>query len=85
MREKIAVEAKLTPVKEFLSEKGYTVDSLDFNQDSSKKLQNYDAFIITGMNKNFMGITDTDTKAVVIDATGLSADQVYNELKSRFS
>jgi hypothetical protein len=85
MREKIAVEANLTPVKDFLSKKGYTVESVNFSEDSSQKLNNYDAFVITGLNKNFMGMSNIDTKAVVIDATGMTPNEVFDDLKSRFT
>ena len=36
------------------------------------------------MNKDFLGMHNTNIKAVVIDAGGLTPEQVYNELKLRF-
>jgi hypothetical protein len=81
MKQKIAVEPSLTPIAEFLSSRGYDVQKLS----TGEKLRNVDAYIITGMNKNLMGIGDTDTRAVVIDATGLTGQQVYQELQGRFS
>lgn len=84
MKQKIAVEPTLTPVKDFLSSKGYNVESINFGEALTTKSNQYDAFIVTGMDKNFMGIHDTNTKAVVIDAKGLTPEQVYHELQIRF-
>jgi len=79
----IAVEHDLTPVKELLSNKGYSVESIDISKEYSNKLDKYDALAVRGMNDNFMGINDTGTKAVIIDAKGMTAEQVYDELRSR--
>lgn len=81
MKQRVAVEPSLTPVADFLSSKGYDVRKLS----TSEKSDNVDAYIITGMNNNLMGISTTQTKAVVIDATGMTAEQVYHELQDRLS
>ena len=84
MKQKVAVEPGLTPVREFLSNKGYTVETIDLSKEYTKQMDKYDAFIVTGMNNNFLGVNDTNTRAVVIDASGLTAEQVYHELQLRF-
>jgi hypothetical protein len=84
VKQKVAVEHNLTPVKDFLSQKGYDVESMDFSREYSKEAGKYDAIIVTGLNKDFLGMHNTNTKAVVIDAGGLTPEQVYNELKLRF-
>jgi len=84
MKPRIAVEPALTPIKDYLIDKGYQVDSINLKEEPSKQSEKYDAFIITGMNKDFMGIRDTSTKATVIDATGMTAEQVFHELEMRF-
>lgn len=84
MKQKIAIEPNLTPIKDFLSSKGYSVDSINYGEGSVKFNKGYDAFIVTGMDTNFMGINDTDSKAVVINAKGLTAEQVYHELQTKF-
>ena len=76
----IAVENNLTPVKEYLAEKGYKVESIDFNREYGKGIDKYDAVVITGMNKDFMGVQDVVSGIPVIDAKGLSAEQVYNQI-----
>jgi len=81
--QRIAIEENLTPIKNFLSDKGFNVESISINQKYTEQMRNYDALIIAGSNRNFLGISDTNTKAVVIDANGMSPEQVYNELRSR--
>lgn len=84
MKRNVAVERNLAPVKDFLSGKGYNVESIDFNREYTKEMEKYDAVVVTGMNKNFLGMENTVTKAVVIEAKGLTAEQVYNEIEKRF-
>jgi galactitol-specific phosphotransferase system IIB component len=84
MREKIAIEKNLTPIKKFLTHKGYSVESIDFNTEYTNRMEKYDAIVVTGMNDDFMGIRDINTRAVVIDASGMTPEQIYHELKLRF-
>ncbi len=79
MNGKVAIELGLTNVKSYLNEKGYSVEDINFG-DVSKDLQNYDAIVVTGQNSNFLGYEETQTKAVVIKADGLTPEQVENEL-----
>ncbi len=83
MSRKIAVEQNLTPVKEFLSEKGYSVDSVNIGKEFTREMEKYDAVVVTGMNKDFLGVQDVNTGAVIIDAKGLTAEQVLKEMESR--
>ncbi|MFZ5990090.1 MAG: YkuS family protein [Bacillota bacterium] len=83
MKRKIGIEDDLEPVKEYLTNKGYEVKNIDFAEDTSKLTNKFDAFVVTGINSNMMGIHDTSTKAVIIDAAGMSPEQVYHELESR--
>ena len=83
MKHKVAVENSLTPISEYLSKKGYSVDSVDFSKEYTRGMDLYDAVVVTGLNENFLGVEDTNTKAVVIDAKGLTAEQVYNRLEDR--
>lgn len=83
MNRKIAVERSLTPVRDLLSSKGYTVDSINMNNEFTKEMQKYDAIVVTGMNEDFLGIQDRNTKALVINAEGLTAEQIYGEIENR--
>ncbi len=82
MNRKIAVERSLTPVMEYLSEKGYKVEGIDINSEYSKNIEQYDAIVVTGMNKDFLGIQDVVSKIPVIDARGLNAEQVYDRISN---
>jgi hypothetical protein len=84
MTRKIAIEPNLTPIKDFLSDKGYNVENINFGESTTRAAINYDAFIVTGIDTNFMGINDTNSKAVVINAKGMTAEQVFHELQMRF-
>jgi len=81
--QKIAIEENLTPIKNFLLDKGFDVESISLNQKYTDQVKNYDALVIAGTNRNFLGVSDTNTKALVIDAEGMTPEQVYNELRSR--
>lgn len=82
MNRKVAVEQSLTPVKDFLAQKGYSVDIIDFNRAYTNSLDKYDAVVITGLNENFLGVQDTNTKAAVINAEGLTAEQIYSRIEN---
>lgn len=83
MNKTIAVEHNLTPVAEYLSKKGCKVESIDFSNMYGKNIEQYDALVVTGMNKDFLGVQDTVAKVPVIDARGLSAEQVYDQILDR--
>jgi galactitol-specific phosphotransferase system IIB component len=76
---KIAIENNLTPVKNYLTEKGYQVDIIAINK-QSPKLNGYDAYVISGVNADFLGYEDTESKTVVINADGLSPEDIEKEL-----
>ena len=83
MKHKVAVEPNLTQVKDLLTSRGFQVESANIGNDASKFQNNYDAIIVTGLNTNTLGINDTSTKAVIINADGLTADEIFNQLQSR--
>lgn len=84
MKHNIAIETTLTPIKDYLTDKGYHVETMSFDKNAAPtKAGNFDAIIVTGINDNLMGISDTTTRAVVIEAKGLTPEQVYHELQMR--
>ena len=83
MNKIIAIEDNLSPVKEFLADKGYEVKNIDYSMGISTLINKFAAFVVTGLDSNSLGINDTETKAIVIDAAGMTPEQVYDELKSR--
>jgi hypothetical protein len=74
------VEQSLTNVSEALRERGY--DVIDLRQESDA--QSCDCCVITGIDSNVMGMQDTVTKGPVIEANGLSADEVCRQVDQRF-
>ena len=74
----VAVEENLTNVRQELDASGYEI--VDMYEEN---LQNVDAVIISGEDENFMNMSDIATTAPVIDARGLSAEEVHAELKKR--
>lgn len=85
MKHRIAIEPNLTPIKDYLTDKGYQVESINLNKETAKaaEMNKYDAYVVTGLNSNFMGIENTNTKAVVIKVEGMTPEQVYHELQMR--
>jgi galactitol-specific phosphotransferase system IIB component len=83
MNRKIAVEQSLTPVKDFLVQKGYSVDSVNFSKEFTGSMDEYDAVVVTGVNENFLGVEDTNTKAAVINARGLTAEEIQNLIEKK--
>lgn len=82
MKGKIAVEQNLTPVKDYLTSKGYSVECIRFNEQSLEDLRKYDTIVVSGLNSNFLGFHDTKTSASVINADGLTPEDVARELES---
>ncbi|NHM29416.1 YkuS family protein [Neobacillus terrae] len=76
---KVGVEQSLTNVQQALRDKGYDVVELKQESDA----QNCDCCVLTGLDSNVMGIQDTAIKGSVIEANGLSADEVCREVESR--
>ncbi len=83
MKHVVAVEPDLTPIKDFLTDKGYKVESINADDNSFKSADKYDAFVVNGLDANSLGFYDTSTRAIVIYADGLTPEQVYHELKLR--
>ncbi|EON72497.1 YkuS family protein [Lysinibacillus sphaericus] len=77
----IGVEQSLSNVEDALKAKGYEVMQLR-NEEDAKKC---DACVITGQDKNVMGISDPVMAGPVIDANGLSADEVTQRVDKFFN
>lgn len=80
MNRTIAVEHSLTPVMDLLSEKGYKVEDIDISSEYRKNINRYDAVVITGINRDFLGVEDIVSKIPVIDADGLTAEQICHQV-----
>lgn len=83
-KKRVAVENTLGNMKQYLDEKGYEVVQLDPHTQSGIEMKNCDAIIIGGTDENLMGMETIKTEAPVIDARGMSPEQVLNRLEQTF-
>jgi hypothetical protein len=79
--QRIAVEPGLTPVQEYLSGKGYQVDTLDTARLSQGGANPYAAIVISGQDQNLTGMQDRIADCPVINAHGLTPEQVHDRLR----
>lgn len=78
---KVGVEESLTNIQEALREKGY--DIVEIKQEADAK--NLDCCVMTGLDTNVMGISDTSIKASFIDANGMTADEVCRQVENKLN
>lgn len=76
---KIGVEQSLSDVQQALRDMGHDVVELKQEYDTN----NCDCCVISGMDKNVMGMQDTTMQGPVISADGLTADEVCQQVESR--
>ncbi|GLI83520.1 MULTISPECIES: YkuS family protein [Rossellomorea] len=79
MTKRVGVEQSLSNVVQALREKGYDVVELKNEQD----VNGCDCCVTTGLDTNVMGMQNTTFKGSVIEADGLTADQVCEQVDSR--
>ncbi|WP_064094346.1 YkuS family protein [Rossellomorea aquimaris] len=79
MTRRIGVEQSLQNVVQALREKGHDVVELKQESDAN----GCDCCVVTGMDSNVMGIQNAVTQGSVIEASGLSADEVCQQVESR--
>ncbi|GAA5417237.1 hypothetical protein Pryu01_02300 [Paraliobacillus ryukyuensis] len=77
---RVGVEGTLSDVKGALQQKGY--DVVDLKQESDSN--GCDCCVISGQDKNVMGMQTTNFKGAVINADGLTATQVCEQVDTRF-
>lgn len=78
---KIGVEESLKNVQQALQDKGYEVVKLKQNSDA----KGCAACVITGLDNNVMGMQTTSLDGPVIEASGLTADEICEELENKLS
>lgn len=76
---KIGVEQSLTDVQQALQEKGYEVVQLRQESDAN----GCDCCVVTGQDNNIMGISNVVTAGSVIEASGMTADEVCQQVESK--
>ena len=83
MEKRIAVSESLDYIGKFLSEKGYEIVSLDPLSETGAELQNCEAIVISGADRNLIGMEDIQTKSPVIDVDGKTPQEVLDQIKAR--
>lgn len=79
---RVAVEANLSTFQKYLSQQGYQVDALDATNMNQGVQSNYSAIVISGMDQNLMGIENVVQNCPVINAHGLTPEEVYQRLQN---
>ncbi|MDD2510277.1 MAG: YkuS family protein [Syntrophomonas sp.] len=75
MEKVIAVENNLTPIKEYLEARGCLVVDVGSGWNIP-----VDAVVISGLDKNLMGMQDIVTIAPVIEARGKTPEEVWDSI-----
>jgi Uncharacterised protein family (UPF0180) len=76
---KIGVEQSLTNVQEALKARGHEVISLRGENDA----KGCDCCVITGQDSNVMGIQNAVTAGSVIEASGLTAEEICQKVEEK--
>lgn len=78
---KIGIQKGLTPIKDYLNSKGYSV--MEFEKSLENEVGNLtdvDAVVITGMTENVIGDERTSINVPIIDARGLVPEEVEEHI-----
>lgn len=77
----IAIQKDLTPVKEYLEEKGYDVREFEGNAENAlNEYGEVDAIVVTGLDNNVMGMEDTSCRTSIICADGKEPQEIESEI-----
>ncbi|AKA70371.1 MULTISPECIES: YkuS family protein [Clostridium] len=83
---RIGIEQGLSMIADYLSSKGYSVETLSGNfENNTSKYENLDAIVTADYNTDMMGISDTSTKVPVINASGLTQEEVENMIEQKIT
>jgi hypothetical protein len=77
--QKIGVEGSLTNIQQALRDRGYNVVELN----NGANAQNFDCCVVSGLDTDVMGMQDALTKGSVIEASGLSAEEVVKRIENK--
>jgi Uncharacterised protein family (UPF0180) len=79
--QRIAVESGLTPISEYLSSRGYQVEPLDASRFQQGGGNPYAAIVISGQDQDLTGIQERVQDCPVINARGLTPEEVHDRLR----
>lgn len=79
---KVAVQKGLSPIKDYLSEEGYNVKEFsNRKKNAGNFLNKYDSVVVTGENQNIMGVENTISSTTIIDASGMTGEEVKRQIE----
>jgi hypothetical protein len=76
---KIGVEQSLSDVQQALQQKGHEVVQLRSENDA----QGCDCCVVTGQDSNVMGMSNASIDGPVIEASGLTTEEICQQVESR--
>lgn len=80
---KVAIQKGLTDVEDYLRSEGYDVQGFDnYNEKNSSYYEKFDAVVVSGQDKDFLGMEKTSTKVSAIDADGMTPQQVKEQIEA---
>jgi Uncharacterised protein family (UPF0180) len=79
---RVAIEASLTPIQEYLSQRGVQCETLEGTNANVATQNQYTAIVISGVDQNMMGMQDVVHNCPVINAKGLTPEEVYQRLQN---
>ena len=74
MIKRVAVEEELTDLRLMLTQRGYEVVK-------PGDARQADPLIITGVDRNVMGMQDINVESMVIDASGRTPEEIFEKLE----
>lgn len=81
---KVAVQNGLNTISDYLCKEGYIVKEFDNRKKNAGNFLNkYDAVVVTGENQNVMGLDSSITSTTIIDATGMTAQEVKARIEEK--
>lgn len=72
----VALDSGLTPVKNYLTKQGCQIINL-----GEVNNQKVDAVILSGMDKNIMGMEDIVIDAPVFSAEGMTPEEIWQDIQ----
>jgi galactitol-specific phosphotransferase system IIB component len=71
----------LKSISNYLKISGYSVSELDTDMKyNSSELDKFDAIVLSGLSEDVIGMQDTLTSAAVINAEGMSREELRTQL-----
>ncbi|WP_123053201.1 YkuS family protein [Clostridium sp. JN-1] len=81
---KIGVEKGLSRIADYLNTEGYSVEILGENLESDAlRCKDLDVIVAADYNKDMMGFSDTSTKVPIVNASGLTGEEIKNMIQQK--